>query len=140
MIVLDTNVLSEPMRSSPDAGVLEWLRRLDEPTTITAITVGELLDGASRLDPGRRRDGLIMAIEQVIEAHRGSVLSYDDRAARVYARLQAKRRAAGRPLSVEDGMIAAICVVVGARLATRNTRDFDGLGVELVDPWRTGDD
>ena len=137
MIVLDTNVLSEPMRVSPDPGVLEWLRRLDEPSAITAISVGELLDGAGRLASGRRRDGIIAAIERVVESHRGIVLPYDDRAAREYARMQAKRRAAGRPLSVEDGMIAAICVVAGARLATRNTGDFEGIGLELVDPWES---
>ncbi|WP_448005315.1 PIN domain-containing protein [Agromyces bauzanensis] len=125
------------MRASPDPGVLEWLRRLDEPSAITAVSVGELLDSAARLAPGRRRDGLSAAIELVIESHPGIVLPYDDRAAREYARLQAKRRAAGRPLSVEDGMIAAICVVAGARLATRNTGDFEGHGLEPVDPWQS---
>lgn len=139
MIVLDTNVLSEPMRAAPDRLVLEWLRRLEEPTSITAVSVGELLDGAARLPPGRRRDGLIAAIEKAIESHRGVVLPHDDRAAREYARLQATRRAAGRPLSVEDGMIAAICVVEGATLATRNTGDFEGLGVRLVNPWTQQD-
>ena len=135
MIVLDTNVLSEPIRASPDPGVIDWLRRLEEATAITAVSVGELLDGAGRLAPGRRRDGLITAIERIVESHRGTVLPYDDRAARAYARLQSTRRAAGRPLSVEDGMIAAICVVAGARLATRNIADFDGLGLDLVNPW-----
>ncbi|GAA1820226.1 type II toxin-antitoxin system VapC family toxin [Agromyces neolithicus] len=135
MIVLDTNVLSEPMRVSPDANVMKWLQRLDEPSAITAISLGELLDGAARLAPGRRRDGLVTAIERVIESHRGIVLPYDDRAARAHARFQEARRTAGRPLSVEDGMIAAICDVAGARLATRNITDFEGLGIELVNPF-----
>ncbi|MFD4420783.1 type II toxin-antitoxin system VapC family toxin [Agromyces sp. NPDC058484] len=138
MIVLDTNVLSEPMREAPSVAVLDWFRSVDEPTAVTAISVGELLDGAMRLSDGRRRAELIAAIEHAFDAHRGIVLPYDERAARACARLQAVRRAAGRPLSVEDGMIAAICVSTGARLATRNTLDFEGLGIELVNPWQTG--
>lgn len=136
MIVLDTNVLSEPMRAAPDESVLAWLEQLREPAAITAVTVGELLGGVGRLPAGRRRDALGDAIEGLLEAHRGAILPYDDRAARVYAGLQERRRRAGHPLSVEDGMIAAICLVAGATLATRNTADFSGLGLELVDPWR----
>ena len=63
------------------------------------------------------------------------MLPYDELAAQVYAALQESRRTSGHQLSVEDGMIAAICQRRGARLATRNTKDFKGLGIDLIDPW-----
>jgi predicted nucleic acid-binding protein len=135
VIVLDTNVLSEPLKASPDERVLGWLAALDDDATLTAVSVGELLTGVRRLPQGRRRDGLLTAIEETLAAFGARVLAYDESAARVYARLQESRRLEGAPLSVEDGMIAAICVSRGARLATRNVKDFDGLGVELVNPW-----
>lgn len=135
MIVLDTNVLSEPLKTNPSARVLSWLAALDEPATITAVTVGELLTGVGRLPLGRRRSGLHAAIDRALLAFTDDVLPYDAAAAREYARMQEVRRAAGNPLSTEDGMIAAISAVRGATLATRNTADFGGLGVGLIDPW-----
>lgn len=132
MIVLDTNVLSEPLRPHPESAVLDWLADHTD-ASITAITVGELLVGVSRLPPGARRDSLAAAVDRAIGE--AEVLAYDDVAAPAYARIQDHRRNAGRPLAVEDGMIAAICLAHGAALATRNTRDFEGLGVELVNPW-----
>ncbi len=135
MIVLDTNVLSEPLKLRPDERVLAWLASLDEETGVTSISVGELLTGVLALPVGRRREGLLEAIEATLRTFAGSVLAYDEAAARHYARLQEVRRGAGRPLAVEDGMIAAICVARGTTLATRNTTDFARLGLELIDPW-----
>jgi toxin FitB len=114
MIVLDTDVLSEPMRLRPDARVLAWLTGLEEESAVTSVT----------------------AVEATLGTFAGSVLAYDDAAARRCAQLHEVRRAAGRPLSVEDGMIAAICLVAGATLATRDASRFTGLGLALVDPWR----
>jgi predicted nucleic acid-binding protein len=135
MIVLDTDVLSEPLRRRPDAHVLTWLTSLDEETGVSAVSVGELLTGVRALPEGRRRTGLLDAIETTLQAFTGSVLAYDEVAARHYARLQQARREAGRPLAVEDGMIAATCIAHGATLATRNTDDFTGLDLALIDPW-----
>ncbi len=135
MIVLDTNVLSEPLKVEPSERVLTWLESVDEALAVTAVTVGELMVGARRLPHGQRRDGLLAAIERALEAHGGDILAYDEQAARRYAEMQESRHATGRPLSVEDGMIAAICARHSARLATRNIADFDGLGIELIDPW-----
>lgn len=137
MIVLDTNVLSEPLKRRPDQRVLAWLAALDEEAGVTSISVGELLTGVLALPVGRRREGLLEAIETTLRTFAGSVLAYDEAAARHYARLQESRRGAGRPLAVEDGMIAAICVARGTTLATRNITDFAGLGPELIDPWST---
>ncbi len=135
MIVLDTNVLSEPLKQQPNEHVLAWLTSLEEEAGVTAISVGELLTGVRALPAGRRRTGLLETIESTLMAFRGAVLAYDEAAARDYARLQESRRGAGRPLAVEDGMIAAICVARGRTLATRNTSDFAGLGLDLIDPW-----
>ncbi|MFH8252251.1 type II toxin-antitoxin system VapC family toxin [Microbacterium sp. B2969] len=132
MIILDTNVLSEPLRPSPDEAVIRWMRA-EADLAVTAISVAELLVGAHRLPAGSRRDRLITDIEAILSGNR--VFAFDDRAARIYAGMQESRRSAGRPLSVEDGMIAAITAAQGAVLATRNTPDFEGLGVELIDPW-----
>lgn len=135
MIVLDTNVLSEPVRAHPDASVLGWLMSQTEPLALTAVNVGELLTGVELLPDGHRRAALSEAIESLLAVHADNVLPYDERAARRYAELAALRRRKGRPLSVEDGMIAAICLANGAMLATRNVQDFASLGLELVDPW-----
>ncbi len=135
MIVLDTNVLSEPLRLRPDERVLEWFGALEDETAVTAVSVGELLVGVRALPEGRRPAGLLDAIESTLRTFAGSVLAYDEAAARHYARLQVERRAIGRVLAVEDGMIAATCLAHGAVLATRNTADFAGLGVEIIDPW-----
>lgn len=135
MIVLDTDVVSEPLRSTPSLQVLAWLGENSGDLAITAVTVGEMLRGVRMLPHGRRREGLAGAVERLLGDHGDRVLPYDDRAARMYAALQEDRRTSGRPLGTEDGMIAAIARVHGAGVATRNTRDFEDLGLDLVDPW-----
>jgi len=137
MIVFDTNVLSEPLKSQPNAEVLQWIVATDEAAT-TAVSVGELLVGVRRLSAGRRREGLQAAIEQTLTSFSDTILPYDEAAARSYAELQERRRSVGAPLRVEDGMIAAICVCRSLRLATRNIRDFQGLGLDLINPWEAG--
>jgi predicted nucleic acid-binding protein len=135
VIVADTNVLSEPLRPRPDPGVMAWLSEHGDDLALTTITVGELLYGARCLDEGRRRDGLLAAIEALIAGAASRVLPYDEDAARHYARLRRSREAAGRVVGVEDTMIAAICLAGGHALATRNTGDFDLAGLQVVNPW-----
>ena len=135
MIVLDTNLLSEPLRRDPEPVVLEWLAHSSEVFALSAVSVGELLTGVHLLPIGRRREALSEAIESLLESFAGAVLNYDEGAARAYAELKELCRNAGRPMGVEDGMIAAICIANGAALATRNVKDFDGLGIDLVNPW-----
>jgi len=134
VIVLDTNVVSEPLRAVPSAQVLAWMAAQTDAMAVTAITLGELWTGVRLLPVGRRRDGLARAMENVLEdvAVR---LPYDERAARIYADFRQTARTAGGGLSVEDGMIAAVCAAHGARLATRNTSDLDFLPVPLLNPW-----
>lgn len=135
MIILNTNVLSEPLKTNPDDRVLDWLASIPGRVGVTSVNVCEILVGVRRLTRGRRRDGLFEAIKHALTAHAGTVLAYHEAAARRYAQIHQDRRAAERPLSVEDGMIAAICLVHGATLATRNVKDFDELGITLIDPW-----
>ena len=139
MIVLDTNLLSEPLRRNPEPAVLDWLAQSTEAFALSAVSVGELLTGVHFLPIGRRREALGAAIESLLESFAGAVLNYDERAARAYAELKERSRNAGRPIGVEDGMIAAICIANGAALATRNVKDFDGLGIDVVNPWDSPD-
>ena len=137
MIVLDTNVISEIFRPSPEPRVLEWLVSLTGDVAITSITLAELLAGVRRLPEGRRKDALVHGIEEAVAPYRGSrsVLAFDADAAERYAEVLASREAAGAPVSTADAQIAAICLAHGATCATRNVKDFQHTGVELVDPW-----
>lgn len=134
MIILDTNVVSELMRSRPDDSVVRWVADRRD-ALITTITVSELHYGVRCLPHGRRREWLLERVTRIVNAQRGRLLGFDERAAHLYAEMRADRRIAGRPLGVEDGMIAGIAAAGGFPIATRNTRDFEGLGIDLVDPW-----
>lgn len=135
MIVLDTNVLSEPLRAGPDPRVLSWLSEHSRDVAITAITVAELRFGVLRLPGGRRRDELMNAVDALLRDAADRTFSFDASAAEIAGRLRAEREASGRAVSTEDTMIAAICLAGGHSLATRNTRDFADAGIELHDPW-----
>jgi predicted nucleic acid-binding protein len=140
MIVLDTNVLSELVRAFPDPGVLAWLDALPvAETATTAVTAAEMHHGVARLPDGRRRVALHHAVRAMLDDDfRGRVEPFDHRAARAYAHVVADRERLGRPIGMADAQIAAICRARGATLATRNTKDFQDTGIELVDPWRAG--
>lgn len=138
MILLDTNVLSELIRPRPDEGVTKWLDSLDTAAVATtAITAAELLYGVARLPAGRRKEQLSEAIRGLIEEDfEGRVEPFDATAATHYADLLSDRETAGRPISVADAQIAAICRKLEATLATRNTGDFEDTGIDLLDPWQ----
>jgi predicted nucleic acid-binding protein len=140
MIVLDTNVLSELMRRRPAARVVSWVDEQDASALeITAVTVAELLYGVARLADGARKAELATAVDALVrDDFAGRVLPFDAAAAVHYADLVAERERQGRPVSISDGQIAAICRCHGAALATRNVRDFDASGVALIDPWSAG--
>lgn len=140
MIVLDTNVVSEIMGPNPESRVGQWVdeRRLGD-LAITSTIVAELLYGVARLPEGARRSDLEATARVIVhEEFRGRVLPFDIVAAEHYADLAAERDRSGRPLGVADGQIAAVCRRHRATLATRNVRDFEGTGIELVDPWAAG--
>ena len=138
-ILLDTNVLSELMRAEPDAGVLAWFEQQQAAVLYTtAITRAEILLGIALLPAGRRREGLASAAELMFEQDFAQrCLPFDQVAAAEHALLVAARLRSGRPMSAEDGQIAAIALCRGMRLATRNGKDFEGIdGLLVLDPWR----
>lgn len=136
MIVVDTNVWSEPLRPEPAPQVLEWMREHAAELHMPALVVHELRFGLELLPSGRRRDLLAAQIDTMIRSLAERVLPYDGHVAATHARLRAAARAAGREPSAQDGQIAAHAAHSGARLATRNIGDFSGLGVALIDPWQ----
>jgi predicted nucleic acid-binding protein len=140
MIILDTNVLSELLRPAPAGQVERWLAAQDG-TKVYFTTVGEaeLRLGVAMLPAGKRRAALTTAIEGLLdEDFRDRILPFDRTAARAYATIAAERRAAGRPISQFDCQIAAIARAREATVATRNTSDYEGCGIELIDPWTFG--
>ncbi|CUR54736.1 conserved hypothetical protein [metagenome] len=137
MIALDTNVVSELMRGSrADPRVVTWLRALTEQPVTTVIARAEILGGIALLPGGRRRDELSRAADAAFGGL-GICLPLTGQGAATYAEIVAARRASGRPISGFDALIAAITLDAGASLATRNTDDFEGLGLVLVDPFTT---
>lgn len=138
MIVLDTNVVSEVMLSSPSSKVVAWfskMRAVDE-LFVTTITVAEILYGIELLPGGKRHDRLKADAEAMFaQDYSSHILVFDERAARAFAQIAIARRKIGRPIAELDAQIAAIASVESATLATRNTGDFEGCGVRLVNPW-----
>ncbi|MDR3323764.1 MAG: type II toxin-antitoxin system VapC family toxin [Zoogloeaceae bacterium] len=138
MIILDTNVLSELLRSAPDARVLAWMAAQPRAALFTTtITRGELLYGVRLLPEGRRKTALLEAVHAIFSTDMAErVLGFDHVAADLYAEIAASRKVAGKPISQFDAMIAAITQSRGARLATRNVRDFVGCDIEIINPWQ----
>ncbi len=140
MIVLDTNVVSEPMRREPDPGVVAWLdAQVTDELYITSVTAAELMHGVERHPPGRRRSQLADAIADLLDIDFGGrILPFDVSAAFDYSIVMGARDLGGVPIGMADAMIAAVVLSTGAEaLATRNTKDFEGIGLHLVDPWTT---
>ncbi|MGI8535451.1 MAG: type II toxin-antitoxin system VapC family toxin [Mycobacteriales bacterium] len=139
MIVLDTNVVSEFMRTAPSAAVVGWVQAQSAPQLCTtAVTLAEIRYGIARLSDGRRKEQLLAAAEDVFTMFADRVLAFDAAAAADYAGIVVARSLAGTPISGFDAQIAAVCRRHGATLASRNTNDFDGVGLALVDPWSDG--
>lgn len=137
MIILDTNVVSEPMRLAGSPQVIAWLdRQVAETLFLTATNLAELLVGIENLPAGKRRDGLEQHLTALIARLFGPrVLSFDDQAAPVYAKLVGAARAAGHAISVADGQIAAIAKMHDFVVATRDTTPFEQMGVSVINPW-----
>ena len=137
MYVLDTNVVSELMREQPQAEVLVWMdRQLTDNLYVTAVTEAEIRTGIAILPDGERRRGLTAAAERafgVLFAER--ILPFDSDAAQVYAVVAVTRRTAGHPITQADCQIAAIARSLGASVATRDVKGFEGCGIDVINPW-----
>jgi toxin FitB len=136
MIILDTNVVSELMRPEPAAQVANWVRDRDRrELRTTVVTLAEVRYGIARLPDGRRKQVLLAAADDVFSAFEDQILPVDTAVAEHYAAIASGRERAGTPIAGFDALIAAVCRRQGAALATRNVSDFDGTGIEIIDPW-----
>jgi len=138
LIVLDTNVISALMRRDADPAVVAWLdRQAIRSVWTTAVTIFEIRLGLERLElNSSTRRALELEFTAAVDTDLGGrVLHFDTAAAHAAAALAARRRAAGRPTEIRDSQIAGIVAAHQAALATRNTRDFDQIGLDLIDPW-----
>lgn len=138
-MILDTNVLSALMSVPPVAAVIQWIdEQAADRLFITAITVAEVRYGLGIMPEGRRRTDLITQADAMFgQDFRGRILSFDERAANAFGALSSHRRALGRPISISDGYIAAIATVHAMPIVTRNVKDFEELGLQLINPFDT---
>jgi predicted nucleic acid-binding protein len=138
MILLDTNVVSEPLRQAPEARVIEWIDAQPMETLfLSAITVAELRAGVAMLPGGKRRSGLHESLEKrILPLFVGRVLPFDLGATPAYAALLAKARGVGFAISTADGYIAAIAAANGLSGATRDARAFEAAGAKVINPWK----
>ena len=136
MIILDTNVVSEPLKPLPNPVVVDWLNSQAPATLfITSINLAELLAGVETMPLGKRRDALMQALStQVSTLFENRVLHFDTRAAHSFGACLAGAQAQGNPVGFADCAIAAIAKSQGMMVATLKVRDFQGTGVELINP------
>ncbi|TSA08142.1 MAG: type II toxin-antitoxin system VapC family toxin [Comamonadaceae bacterium] len=137
MILLDTNVLSEPLKLSGDAGVMIWIdAQIIETLFLSTISLAELRFGIAALPPGKRRDTLHSSLEQrILPLFAGRILPFDSAASQAYATLRARARAEGKAISSADGYIAATAITHGLIVATRDTSPFEAAGLNVINPW-----
>lgn len=141
MIILDTNVVSEPLKPKPDPAVLKWLDAQDPQTLfITTINLAELWAGIELMPAGRKRTLLRSALDgQIMPLFEGRILPFDARAAALFAQINAKVQSQGATMSFADCAIAAITQVNKFSIATRNVRDFKSTALSLFNPWDFAD-
>lgn len=137
MILLDTNVVSEPLRLAGNAAVLAWIDAQNVETLyLAAISLAELRYGVAVLPPGKRKDTLHQNLERrVVPLFAGRILPFDEAAADAYATLRAHARTMGRAISTADGYIAATAAARGMTVATRDSSPFEAARLELINPW-----
>jgi predicted nucleic acid-binding protein len=137
VIILDTNIVSELMRPMPSPAVPRLLSKYSaEELYSSSITLAEVLYGIELLAAGKRKNELLAGADRLFNSVLGRrILGFDESAAHQFSRIAAERRRRGRPITELDAQIAAIASVHGATLATRNTADFEGCGIRLLNPW-----
>lgn len=137
MIVVDTNVLSQPIRADGERRVVDWLDANDADIVIPAQSIAELVYGYEKLEFSRRRMELHDAVFALLTRYRDRILSFDRAAGEAHGWLTARMEKAGTPLPIVDSQIAAIAISRAATVATRNTKDFLRTGLDVIDPWQT---
>ena len=137
MIILDTDIVNEMTKESPNSQVLNWLETFTYASIyITAITVMELSSGVERMPAGNRKERFVKQNRFLFDTiYAGRVLSFEFTAAKLCGALLAKNWASGKNMKLPDIQIAAIAMSRGFTLATRNVADFHFEGLTLIDPW-----
>lgn len=137
MILLDTNVMSEPLRLAAYPGVQAWIDSQNiETLYLAAISLAELRFGMAVLAAGKRKETLLHRLEyHVIPLFKGRILPFDAAASEAYAELRARARAAGKAVATADGYIAATAIAHGLIIATRDTSPFEAVGIKVINPW-----
>ena len=137
MILLDTNVISEALKTSGNENVLAWMdAQMVETLYLSTISLAELRFGIAVLSDGKRRETLNTILEKkVLPVFAGRILSFDEAASQSYASLRSKARTEGLAIAPADGFIAAIAANHGFAIATRDTSPFDAAGIRVINPW-----
>ena len=135
MIFVDTNVISETLRKTPDAAVMAWLVRNDAELALPTVAIAEIAFGIQKIRPDERADRLEQGLSQWRHRFAGRIFGLTEEAALAYGEIMGTATRQGRGMSAPDGMIAAIARVNGGRLATRNLNDFGPANLELISPW-----
>lgn len=135
--MLDTNVIAELMRPRPEPKVVTWADRLAPGTAgLSSMNEAEILHGIARLPEGHRREELQRSWDTLLTAlFHERVWAFDREAAHWYAEVLRQRERLGRAMTTADAVIAATTLAQGAQLATRNVADFEGIGIDLINPW-----
>ena len=138
MILLDTNVISEALKTSGNENVLAWMdAQMIETLYLSTISLAELRFGIAALPDGKRRETLHAILEKkVLPVFAGRIILFDDPASQSYATLRSRARAAGLAFAPADGFIAAIASNHGFVVATRDTSPFDAVGLRVINPWK----
>jgi len=137
MILLDTNVISEPLKLTADVAVLNWIdAQMIETLYLSTISLAELRFGIAALSPGKRRDTLHTSFEQrILPLFAGRILPFDAADSEAYAALRARASAQGKAIAPADGYIAATAISHGLMVATRDTGPFEAAGLRVINPW-----
>lgn len=136
-LLLDTNVLSEVTKPRPDETVLQWLHGLDEDRTfISIVSIAEIRRGVALMDGGRKRDALDEWLRYDLpQRFESRIIPVEEPVAFAWGDLMALAKRSGRGLASMDGLIAATAIAHRLTLATRNVKDFEGFGINIIDPW-----
>ncbi|AMJ60066.1 type II toxin-antitoxin system VapC family toxin [Bosea sp. PAMC 26642] len=135
MIFVDTNVVSETMRSEPDVRVSAWLKRHDAELSLSTIVLAEIAFGIERIRPEQRAHRFEQRLQALRRRFSGKLFTFNEEAALVYGEFMGRAVRQGIIVSMADGMIAAIALVNGGQLATRNFKDIRTTGLTLFNPW-----
>jgi len=134
--ILDTNVLSELTKPIPNKNVLEWFENCpEEEMYISSITLGEIEGGIVSIAPGKKQNQLMIWFGSLQNSFKSRIFPVDDITAIRWGELRGKLKQKGITISVIDGLIAATAIANNAVLVTRNMKDFDFPGIELINPW-----